>query len=255
MTHPHSLLHHGRYTPFWIQDFYDQAGIWWGADPRHQASMRPDCNRGAPLRARAQRILDLGAGPGATAAALADAGHTVVAVELSPQRAAFAHTLAESPRAGSLTVLEADFYTVALDGPFDVVCCWEVFGLGTDADQRRLLRRIAQDGFSRTAACWWMFTTPPARLATPARQNGWRPSPACPARWRWERCHFDPVHCRWIDEWEPAAPEQALAQAIRCYTPQTCCCCSKEPGWRCATSRWMAKPWTRPVTASQLPGR
>jgi hypothetical protein len=35
-----------------------------------------------------------------------------------------------------------------------------------------------------------------------------------------ERCHFDPVHCRWIDEWEPtAAPESALAQTIRCYTP------------------------------------
>jgi hypothetical protein len=35
-----------------------------------------------------------------------------------------------------------------------------------------------------------------------------------------ERCHFDPVRCRWIDEWVPtAAPENALAQTIRCYTP------------------------------------
>jgi hypothetical protein len=34
------------------------------------------------------------------------------------------------------------------------------------------------------------------------------------------RCHFDPVHSRWIDEWIPVEePEKALAQAIRCYTP------------------------------------
>ena len=35
-----------------------------------------------------------------------------------------------------------------------------------------------------------------------------------------ERCHFDARHCRWIDEWVPvAAPERALAQSIRCYSP------------------------------------
>ena len=35
-----------------------------------------------------------------------------------------------------------------------------------------------------------------------------------------ERCHFDARHCRWIDEWVPvAAPEKALAQSIRCYSP------------------------------------
>jgi len=34
------------------------------------------------------------------------------------------------------------------------------------------------------------------------------------------RCHFDSLHGRWIDEWIPVAePEKALAQAIRCYTP------------------------------------
>ena len=34
------------------------------------------------------------------------------------------------------------------------------------------------------------------------------------------RCYFDPLYSRWIDEWEPVdAPEKALAQTIRCYTP------------------------------------
>jgi hypothetical protein len=35
-----------------------------------------------------------------------------------------------------------------------------------------------------------------------------------------ERCHYDPIQGRWIDEWQPtAAPENALAQTLRCYTP------------------------------------
>jgi hypothetical protein len=34
------------------------------------------------------------------------------------------------------------------------------------------------------------------------------------------RCHFDPVHCRWIDEWQLTAdPDKALAQTVRCHTP------------------------------------
>ena len=33
-------------------------------------------------------------------------------------------------------------------------------------------------------------------------------------------CLFDPLQCRWIDEWQPTAdPSKALAQTIRCYTP------------------------------------
>jgi hypothetical protein len=34
------------------------------------------------------------------------------------------------------------------------------------------------------------------------------------------RCHYDPVHARWIDEWVPEAdPGAALAQSVRCYAP------------------------------------
>jgi hypothetical protein len=35
-----------------------------------------------------------------------------------------------------------------------------------------------------------------------------------------ERCHFDPRHCRRIDEGVPVAhPEEALARSIRCHSP------------------------------------
>jgi protein-L-isoaspartate O-methyltransferase len=107
---PISLFQIGKYTNDWIKDFYDQAATWWGPDPQadgvHAARAKTVerlCGAGT------KRILELGAGPGATAATFADLGHTVVAIELSPLRARYARELAKVPRQGSLTILEADF--------------------------------------------------------------------------------------------------------------------------------------------------
>ncbi len=63
---------------------YTQAGIWWGDDPQAEGT---HTERAAIIKrlcgAGKKRILDLGAGPGRTAAHLADQGHDVVAVELN----------------------------------------------------------------------------------------------------------------------------------------------------------------------------
>ncbi|MCI0474791.1 MAG: class I SAM-dependent methyltransferase, partial [Anaerolineales bacterium] len=204
------------------KDFYDCAVTWWGADPQaegvHAARAKTIerlCGAGT------KTILELGAGPGATAATLADLGHAVVAIELSPQRAQYARELAKIPRAGSLTILEADFYTVALDARFDIVCIWETFGLGSDADQRRLLTRIAREWLAPGGSALVEVYNPirPARDA--GTEERLAPLKGVPSSVEmFERCHFDPVRCRWIDEWVPtAAPEHALAQTIRCYTP------------------------------------
>jgi SAM-dependent methyltransferase len=219
---PVSLFELGVYSAKWVKDFYDQAGVWWGADPQeagvHQTRVQTVerlCGKGS------KKVLELGAGPGATAAAFADAGHNVTAVELSPTRAVYARELAKTPRKGSLTVLEADFYTIELKERFDVVCVWETFGLGTDADQRRLLERIANE-WLRPAGHVLMEVYSPVR---PAREAGTErrlaPLAGVPGSVEMiNRCHFDPVHSRWIDEWIPVeAPERSLAQAIRCYTP------------------------------------
>jgi SAM-dependent methyltransferase len=168
-----------------------------------------------------KKILDLGTGPGATAAALADVGHNVTAVELSPTRAEYARELARISRAGSLVVSEDDFYTVDLKERFDVVCCWETFGLGTDADQRRLLRRIA-DEWLKPDGCLLMDVYSPIR---PVRDAGTErrlpPLEGVPGSVEMiNRCYFNPFQSRWIDEWIPVEePEKALAQTLRCYTP------------------------------------
>lgn len=221
MTSP-SLFASGVHSRAWIAGFYDQASEWWGPDPqepgahaRRRAVLERVCGEG-PLR-----ILELGAGSGHTAAALADAGHDVIAVELSPARATLARDLAEEARLGRMTTVEADFYTVELLGTFDAVCCWETFGLGSDADQRRLLRRIAGEWLApggRALIDVYNPTRPSREAGTEVRLPPLHGVPGSVEMV--ERCHFDARHCRWIDEWVPVdAPERALAQSIRCYSP------------------------------------
>lgn len=217
---PASLLREGVYSLAWVKDFYDQTSAWWGPST-DWASHRA---RAATLERLAgtgpKRVLDLGAGPGGNAAAMADLGHDVTAVELS-DRASYARELAAVPRKGRLTVVQEDFYVVRLEGRFDAVCCWEVFGLGSDADQRRLLGRIAREWLA-PSGCVLMDVYNPARPARDAgREQRLSRLPGVPGSVEMiERCHFDPVHARWTDEWEPADdPRAALAQTIRCYSP------------------------------------
>jgi SAM-dependent methyltransferase len=219
---PVSLFELGVYSSKWIKDFYNQAGVWWGADPQAPSVHKTRVETVARLCGTgAKTILELGAGPGATAAALAAAGHAVTAVELSSVRADYARELAAITRRGSLTVLEDNFYTMELKERFDVVCCWETFGLGTDADQRRLLERIADEWLKPAGSVLLEVYSPvhPAREAGTERRLP--PLEGVPGSVEMiNRCHFDPFHSRWIDEWIPVEePAKALAQTIRCYTP------------------------------------
>ena len=217
-----SIFDMGVYSSNWIKDFYTQAGVWWGADPQAPGVHKTRVETVARLcGAGSKKILDLGTGPGATAAALADVGHQVIAVELSPSRANFARDLAKIPRKGSLTVLEDDFFRMDLNQRFDLVCCWETFGLGTDTDQRHLLKRISEEWLGSNGSVLMDVYSPvrPAREAGTERRLP--PLEGVPGSVEMiNRCHFDPLHGRWIDEWIPVAePEKALAQTIRCYTP------------------------------------
>ncbi|HEU0295225.1 MAG TPA: class I SAM-dependent methyltransferase [Anaerolineales bacterium] len=219
---PVSLFELGIYSLEWIKDFYTQAGEWWGVDPQAPGVHKTRVEMVARLcGSGSKRILELGAGTGVTAAALADAGHNILAVELSPTRAELARHLAKIPRKGAFAILEGDFYTMELNGRFDVICCWETFGLGTDADQRRLLKRIADEWLGPNGSILTDVYSPirPARDAGTERRLP--PLKGVPGSVEMiNRCHFDPLHGSWIDEWIPVAePEKALAQAIRCYMP------------------------------------
>jgi SAM-dependent methyltransferase len=204
----------------WVKDFYDKTSTWWGPNTDWESYR----SRAASLERLAgpgpKRVLDLGAGPGGNAAAMADLGHEVTAVEFS-DRARHARQLAQAPRKGSLAVVQEDFYTVQLEGRFDVVCCWETFGLGSDADQRRLLRRIHGEWLA-PRGCVLMDVYNPVKPARAAgKEQRLAPLAGVPGSVEMiERCHFDPVHSRWTDEWQPASdPHAGCAQTLRCYAP------------------------------------
>jgi SAM-dependent methyltransferase len=197
----------------WAKTFYarqdELLGVYTGAmaDDGRRRAAAVDRLAGAGRK----RVLELGAGGGQAAAAAADLGHDVVAVELVPAAAAHARRLAEQRRAGSLTVVCGDFYAVEPGGPFDVVCYWDGFGLGADADQRRLLRRVR--GWLAAGGCALLDVNTPWYWAGAAGRELRYGAVA-------RRYGFDAAGCRLLDRWWRVGAEgEAVTQSLRCYSP------------------------------------
>lgn len=199
----------------WVQEFYTKQNAWGEefylveVDESHRkraAYMETIAGDGA------KHMLELGAGGGQTSAALADLGHTVTAVELVPAAVAHAQQLADQPRKGAMTVIDGDFYQIDLPAAsFDVICYWDGFGVGTDADQRRLLSRISH--WLKPQGCAIIEVGTPWFWAY-AAGNGRQVGQAM------RRYGFDAEGCRLLDTWWPIDDEsQAITQSIRCYSP------------------------------------
>ncbi|MFN8493323.1 MAG: class I SAM-dependent methyltransferase [Caldilineaceae bacterium] len=197
----------------WALEFYTKQNDWSGVyeEPineghRLKASWIEEFTGSGP-----KRILELGAGGGQVAAAMADLGHEVTTVEQVPTLCAHIQKLAAAPRAGQITVVEGSFYTVSLPGTFDVICYYDGFGIGSDADQRRLLTRIA-GWLAPDGSALIEIGTPWYAASVDGR--GWRVGKAE------RRYSFDADGCRWNDTWWPIDhPEQAVQQSTRCYSP------------------------------------
>lgn len=89
------------------------------------------------------RVLELGAGGGQFSVAACQQGHQVTAIEIEPDFVDHIEKLSEQGGCENLTILNANFYSVALKNDFDIICYWDGFGIGSDRDQRRLLERIS----------------------------------------------------------------------------------------------------------------
>jgi SAM-dependent methyltransferase len=202
----------------WVEPFYTQKARWLHALGMPHDVLAHDRARTTMLQRLCgpapQRILDLGCGDGGTAAALADAGYDVVAVELSPFRAERARALAALKRPGTMTVRAGDFFAVALAGRFDVVCCWDGFGVGTDADLRRLLARIADEWLTLGGSVLLDVFNP---LAWSRRAGDVRRFDSIGVTVTYA---FDPVSCRFSEHCRPDdAAVAPIMQSVRCYTP------------------------------------
>jgi SAM-dependent methyltransferase len=209
-------------TVDWVSGFYSRTGAWWGRAEAHITER--DHRRVGLLHEHAgpgpRRVLELGSGYGTTAAATAMAGHAVTAVEIS-DRADFTAGVARDVTPGTLTIVRDDFYRVRLDGQFDVVSYWNGFGVGSDADQRRLLQTIATTWLRPGGVALidvynpfvWARWDGDEEHLTPDPANGYEHE-------LFERTSFDPVTCTAVDTWwEAGKPDDAISQVLRCYTP------------------------------------
>jgi SAM-dependent methyltransferase len=204
----------------WVPDFYSTTGRWWGA--AESALTERDHARAATIgrlgRPPPADLLELGCGYGNSAAAAADVGYRVVGVDIS-DRLAFA----ERHRAGrSIELVRGDFHAVALGRTFDLVVYWNGFGVGSDADQRLLLRRIADEWLRPDGVALVDVANPFlwARWAGDGEEHDADPAGGYHHRGTVERIDFDPVANRFLDSWwERPEPERVHTQSVRCYAP------------------------------------
>lgn len=197
----------------WVIEFYEKQNRWSGVySGEITGAHREKATRiGLIVGPGSRRILELGAGGCHVAAATAELGHHVVAVELVPSLAENGRRLAQTVESGTLEVLNEDFYTVSLEQPFDAVCYWDGFGIGSDEDQRRLLNRIA--GWLRPEGLALIDVDTPWYAAS-VHGRGWEVGDAR------REYSFDADGCRWEDTWHPIGkPEEAVRQSLRCYSP------------------------------------
>ncbi|WP_020393151.1 class I SAM-dependent methyltransferase [Kribbella catacumbae] len=206
----------------WVKDFYSETGRWW-AKAEAVISER-DHRRVAKLHEYAgeqpQRVLELGPGYGTTAAVTANAGHSVTAVEIS-DRADVASSFAAEVTGGSLTVIKEDFYAVRLAGQFDVVSYWNGFGVGSDADQRRLLTRIATEWLQPGGVALIDVSNPFVWASWHGDEEHLMPDAEKGYDYElYELTTFDPITSTATDTWWRAdTPQEKHTQVLRCYTP------------------------------------
>jgi SAM-dependent methyltransferase len=205
----------------WVRDFYEKQYAWsdwrsrWAdldlAEPAiaaHVAAVRRMSGPGQ------KRILELGSGVGTVAAALAHAGHAVIAIDLIEELVQNTQRLAADVRAGSLQAIAGDFYEIALEGRFDVVAYFDGFGIGTDDDQHRLLRLISDWVAPEGCALIDVFTPWYWAKAAGTKEE----FPEGSGVWYLDR--FDVEGSRMIEKmWREGQEDLVLEQSLRCYAP------------------------------------
>ncbi len=197
----------------WIKEFYTRqeqlSGVF--SEPIHESDRERALilvNLAGPAP---RRVLELGAGGGQTAAATADLGYEVTAIELVEGAVKHAQELARETRQGSLEVLQANFYDIEPAGQFDVISYWDGFGVGSDDDQQALLKLITgwlAPGGSVLLDVYtpWYWSNVVGRTSDFGQSL--------------RRYGFDAENCRLLDTWWPKGEEdQAVTQSLRCYSP------------------------------------
>ena len=198
----------------WVKEFYSKQNEWFGI---YLGEIEESHHKRAWLVQEfgklhsSVKILELGAGGGQTAAAIANLGHTVTMIELLPDSSECARDLALQVKNGSLEVIEGDFYKTDFEPEFDLICYFDSFGIGNDDDQKILLSRINSwlkpkgKVIIEIGASWFWARASGKEFDIGAAMRAYE---------------FDCIGSRLIDKWWlPEKPEEVYSQSLRCYTP------------------------------------
>jgi hypothetical protein len=137
-----------------------------------------------------------------------------VAIEIQDELAAYTHELAAVVTGGSLRAIVGDFYETEPPGTFNVVAYFDGFGIGSDEDQRRLLRRIV--GWLFPGGCALVDVLVPWYWAGRAGNEEEFPV-GSGVRYL---DGFDPEGCRMTERmWRVGHEDDVVTQSLRCYSP------------------------------------
>jgi SAM-dependent methyltransferase len=228
----------------WVKEFYDSAADWWGFSWYEGENLQARLAMVEQYAGKAPKnLLELGAGTGETAAFLAAAGYTITAVDLSQKNHESLCRVAE--KYPGVTPFKGDFLTAAIPGKFDAVCLFETFGMGSDADQRSLLRRIRSEWLAPEGIVILDVYHPCGPIRAAGSSQSLDRLEGVPGSVDMtERSFYDAVLGRWIAEWEPVGNLPATRrQSVRCYTPADLLLLLEGTGLRITHAEFAGKPF------------
>ncbi len=208
----------------WVHEFYTKQYLIFGGSPNEIAAY--DQSRVEKVNAIVNKpvlkILELGGGQGGFAVAAAKQGHLVTVVDIVPSAVEQIHVLAQEHGVDNvLQVIQGDFYDINLSNDFDVVCYWDGFGIGSDDDQKRLLKRISDwllpTGIALIDSYTPWYWAKVAGQEMPIGENSFR------------RYGFDAEGCRMLDTWWSDNIHE-VTQSLRCYSPADLAMLTAETG-------------------------
>lgn len=156
-------------------------------------------------------LLELGAGNGMNAIACANLAFSVTALELIPECCERIKDYVKTygTTRGSIRVVQGNFYEIGLTEQFDLVTYWDGFGIGSDDDQIRLLKRIS-NWMERDARALIEVYSPLYASTTVGKKVRFK---TCTRAY-----DFDARNARWLDTWT-YKDGTALTQSLRTYLP------------------------------------
>ncbi|MBE7098642.1 class I SAM-dependent methyltransferase [Bacillus cereus] len=153
-----------------------------------------------------QSMLELGAGNGGFARAMAKLDVKMTTVELVPELVMFAkeHSI------NDIVIHCADFYKINFEEKFDVVSYLDGFGVGSDDEQLILLKRIKN--WMKDDGCALIDIYQPLYWK---KVSGQEMSLSSAMR----KYEYDCINERMLDHWwHPNNQNDIVTQSLRCYT-------------------------------------